>query len=42
MLNMLGSNLLNPAALILLKVLTTNFGAAFAAAAMVVSLGGSL
>ena len=34
-LNMLGSNRDNPAALILLKVLTTSFGAAFAAAAMV-------
>ena len=33
--NMLGSNRDKPAALILLKVRTTNFGAAFAAAAMV-------
>ena len=35
--NMDGSKRDNPAALILLKVLTTNLGAAFAAAAMVVS-----
>ena len=34
-LNMLGSNRDKPAALILLNVRTTNFGAAFAAAAMV-------